>query len=134
MAVERVDHKGELLAMVFRGKEPVDGVEFITPDDFPLQIGFWGHERGEVKKPHIHRKWERTVKGTHEVIHVVEGVVAVDLYTEEGEELGEKILEGGDTILLVSGGHGFRILEKARVMEVKQGPYTGAADDKAVLE
>ncbi len=31
----------------------------------------------------------------------------------------------GDILVLVSGGHGFRMLEDTVLMEVKQGPYTG---------
>lgn len=40
------------------------------------------------------------------------------------------ILEAGDTILLVSGGHGFTVLEEVEMIEVKQGPYSGEADKK----
>jgi hypothetical protein len=31
-------------------------------------------------------------------------------------------------IVLVSGGHGFEMLEETEMIEVKQGPYTGDAD------
>jgi hypothetical protein len=38
------------------------------------------------------------------------------------------VLETGDVILLVSGGHGFEMLEDSEMIEVKQGPYTGDSD------
>lgn len=36
----------------------------------------------------------------------------------------------GDIILLVSGGHGFQVLEEVEMIEVKQGPYAGENDKK----
>ena len=36
----------------------------------------------------------------------------------------------GDIILLVSGGHGFQVLEEVEMIEVKQGPYAGNEDKK----
>ncbi len=40
------------------------------------------------------------------------------------------MLQTGDVILLVSGGHGFVVLEEVEMIEVKQGPYSGDADKK----
>jgi hypothetical protein len=37
-------------------------------------------------------------------------------------------LEAGDVILLVSGGHGFEVIEEVEMIEVKQGPYLGEHD------
>ena len=37
-------------------------------------------------------------------------------------------METGDTILLTSGGHGFKVLEEVEMIEVKQGPYSGEMD------
>ena len=34
----------------------------------------------------------------------------------------------GDIILLVSGGHGFQILKKTEIIEIKQGPYSPERD------
>ena len=39
-----------------------------------------------------------------------------------------KILNKGDVILLVNGGHGFEMLEKTEMIEVKQGPYIDGKD------
>ena len=36
--------------------------------------------------------------------------------------------QGGDTILLASGGRGFEVLEEVEMVEVKQGPYAGNLD------
>ena len=38
------------------------------------------------------------------------------------------MLEQGDVILLAFGGHGFKIIDDAEIIEVKQGPYAGEKD------
>jgi hypothetical protein len=39
-----------------------------------------------------------------------------------------RLLGPGDVILLISGGHGFEVLEELNMVEVKQGPYAGDSD------
>ena len=43
------------------------------------------------------------------------------------------MLEAGDVILLISGGHGFVVLEDVQMIEVKQGPYSGDEDKTRFL-
>ena len=52
----------------------------------------------------------------------------VDFYNEQKNYLESRILETGDVILLITGGHGFEVLEEVEMIEVKQGPYVGEAD------
>ena len=39
-----------------------------------------------------------------------------------------EVLEEGDFIILISGGHGFKMLEETEIVEVKQGPYIEKKD------
>ena len=39
-----------------------------------------------------------------------------------------RMLEAGDVVLLLDGGHSFDIIDDARMIEIKQGPYVGEAD------
>ena len=39
-----------------------------------------------------------------------------------------KILNKNDIIIFVDGGHGFEILQNAKIIEVKQGPYNEVND------
>jgi hypothetical protein len=41
------------------------------------------------------------------------------------ETVATRELREGDILLLVDGGHGFRMLEDTVFVEIKQGPYTG---------
>ena len=72
----------------------------------------------------------RNVVMTQEVLFIKKGKLRVDFYDDYEDYLESKILDEGDVILLVSGGHGFTVLEEVEMIEVKQGPYSGDADKK----
>ena len=40
----------------------------------------------------------------------------------------DKILKKDDIILLLKGGHGFKVLKDVEIIEVKQGPYQKNTD------
>ena len=54
-----------------------------------------------------------------------EGRCEMDVYDDERHLVSTHELGPGDVILMVAGGHGFRMLEDTTLLEVKQGPYTG---------
>ena len=70
----------------------------------------------------------REVYNTQEVLFVRKGKVKVTFYDEGQRESGSRIIEAGDVLMLVRGGHGFEMLEPTEMFEVKQGPYAGGND------
>ena len=58
-----------------------------------------------------------------------EGDCEIDIYNDERELVATRELREGDIMLMVGGGHGFRMLEDTVFLEIKQGPYTGV-DEK----
>jgi len=126
--IERIDHQGELLALILRAGFSEKGIHFFTPDDFSQQLGFMKHPPGKIIEPHIHNDVPRSVKKTQEVLFLRKGKLRVDFYSEEKVYLESRILRTGDVILLSSGGHGFEVLEELEMIEVKQGPYSGDQD------
>ena len=78
---------------------------------------------------HDHRPVERAIMGTPEYLLIRKGRTEVTLCDRERREIGRRLLEQGDLILLVAGGHGFRQLEDTVFLEIKQGPYPGV-DEK----
>ncbi len=128
--VERIEWDGELLALVIRDKYGTDGVNFVTSPESPLQLGVIQHKTGVKIKPHIHRDHARTIEKLQEVLHIDSGEVEAEFFDGKGNRVARAVLETGDTILLVSGGHGFNILKDSRIIEVKQGPYFGTSEDK----
>lgn len=67
---------------------------------------------------------------TQEVLFIKKGKLRVDFYDDDEQYIESRILEAGDVILLVSGGHGFTVIEEVEMIEVKQGPYSGDEDKK----
>lgn len=132
--VEKVEFQGQLFAIILRCELRIDGVNFFTTSDNPLQLGILQHRQGVKIKPHVHRNSLRTITSIQEVLHIEYGALEADFYNKNGENVGSSILESGDTILLLSGGHGFKILEDAKILEIKQGPYYGNAEDKECLD
>ena len=56
------------------------------------------------------------------------GKLRIDFYNERQQYLESRIVESGNVIILIAGGHGFEVLEEIEMIEVKQGPYVGERD------
>ncbi len=78
---------------------------------------------------HRHKLVRREIFRPQEVLVLLEGKVRVEICTDEGEAIRNFLLRPGDAILLARGGHRVKVLEAAKMIEVKQGPYAGF-DDK----
>lgn len=126
--VEEVKKRNKLLAMIIRDDYACDGVDFITPGDYSQQMAYMHHPTGKVIDAHVHNLVHRNVVMTQEVLFIKKGILRVDFYDEYEDYLESRDLHAGDIILLVSGGHGFHVLEEVEMIEVKQGPYAGDAD------
>jgi len=61
-------------------------------------------------------------------IHAIPSGPNVDFYDNDQRYIESRVLQGGDVILLATGGHGFEVLEEIEMIEVKQGPYAGDND------
>ena len=55
-------------------------------------------------------------------------MIQVDIYDESRLLICSEILAYGDVIALFSGGHGIKIIEDAKFVETKQGPYLPEKD------
>ena len=101
----------------------------MTPPEFKQQVGFVVYGLGGVIQRHVHRALERHLVGTSEVLVLQKGRCVMDIYNDQRELVATRELRTGDIMLMVGGGHGFRMLEDTVFLEVKQGPYTGV-DEK----
>jgi cupin fold WbuC family metalloprotein len=126
--VERIEGEGKPIAIIVRNEFSGPGVNFFSPFDFSQQLGILVHPPGHEVKPHVHNLIARDVRVTQEVLHLIEGKIEITLYKENKELITTRVLNRGDTILLAYGGHGLKILEPSKILEVKQGPYAGIED------
>ena len=106
-----------------------DQTTFVTPPEFKQQVGFVVYPQGGEIHRHVHLSLERHLIGTSEVLILLKGRCLFDVYNDTRELVATRELRAGDVMLMVGGGHGFRILEDTVFLEVKQGPYTGV-DEK----
>ena len=61
---------------------------------------------------------------TSEVLVIKAGRCVIDIYDDGKQLIASRELRVGDVVLMVGGGHGFRMLEDTVLLEIKQGPYT----------
>lgn len=126
-----------LLAIVVRaGAVLGSGLEFITDRREAFQLGLMAHSKGHKIPPHYHSLVRREVLGTSEALIVRKGSAVVRFYEVWNcpFEVNAITVERGDLLVLISGGHGFEVLEDFEAVEIKQGPYIDAVTDKVIIE
>jgi hypothetical protein len=126
--VEKIDHEGSTIAIIVSSRYKEAGAHFFTPDHFSQQLGYLKYPRGKVIEPHVHNSITREVLDTHEVLFIKKGRLRVDFFDSRQKYVKSRLLEAGDVILLVGGGHGFEVVEAVEMFEVRQGPFAENVD------
>ena len=70
----------------------------------------------------------KKVDDTVEVLIILSGVLKIDFYTESRKYIFSKTARKNDIVILLTGGHGFKIMKNCKMIEVKQGPYNPKKD------
>jgi cupin superfamily acireductone dioxygenase involved in methionine salvage len=123
--IEWIKNGDEVLGVIIPAEYEPRQTEFVTPDSYKQQAGFVVYpEKGRII-PHIHREMDRSIHGTSEVLFVRKGKCEVDFYLQDKTYFCTKIIKKDDILILVGGGHGFRMIEDTVFLEIKQGPYIG---------
>jgi len=123
----------QLLAVIVRAKDQNELDGFITDSQSPLQLGFIKYDKDRQVTPHQHRKLTKTTHQNQEFIYVVAGQVEAKFYYKN-QAIKTVVLEAGDTLLQLAGGHGFTFLKPTRLITIKQGPYTTRTHEKIELD
>jgi len=127
--IEKIIFKKKLLALIVRGKyRNRKGITFFTPNNSTQQFGYMKHSKKHIIKPHLHKKRVTKISYTTEVLLILKGILRVDFYITNKKYLFSKILKSKDIIMLVHGGHGFKVLKNVEMLEIKQGPYSLSKD------
>jgi hypothetical protein len=126
--LEKIFSGQQLLALILRSEFESDGIEFFTPSHFSQQLGYMNRPKGFTITPHLHNVVNRDVELTQEVLFIKSGSVKMDIYDLDKKLIQTCVLNKGDVVLLASGGHGFTMLEKSEIIEVKTGPHLGEKD------
>ena len=138
-----INFQGIELGSIVRSTYHNSGIGFFSSDQDGLQLGYMNRPDNYVIAPHTHNKIKREVFFTEEILFIRSGMVRVDFYDDQQQYVESHIARGGDIVILKAGGHGFKVIERADIFEVKQGPYLGAqdkmrfepiADEKAIIK
>ena len=126
--IKKITYKKKLLAMIVpESKLFKSGVNFVTPNHFTLQLGFISHKSKTYIKPHTHKNYLRKIKKTTEILLIRKGSLRVDFYSRK-KYLFSKVVNKNKILVLLEGSHGFKILKKCSIIEIKQGPFSLALD------
>ena len=128
--IKLIKYKKKILGLIISHKQSKDKVNFYTPNSFTQQVGFISHNKGTYIKPHTHTKFLRKIYKTSEVLYVKKGKIRVDFYLSKNKYLFSKIVNKENIIVLNEGSHGFKIIEKCVLIEIKQGPFNSKIDKK----
>ena len=126
--VETIASKGRPICYIIKTDLNPAKTTFVTPPDLNLQVGFIVYPAGGEITRHVHCPVERHLVSTSEVLVVRRGRCEIDIYDDDRKLLATRELREGDILLMIGGGHGFRMLEDVVLLEVKQGPYSGPSE------
>jgi mannose-6-phosphate isomerase-like protein (cupin superfamily) len=131
--IREIKHNQKTIAIIYsKTISPKQGVKFLTPQTYPLQIGLHEYQKGAREVPtHYHPHLRYKVTTTQEFLFVEKGKMDVEIYTNKWQLKAKATLTAGDFVLFVDCGHGIKFHKGAKVFEIKQGPYPG--DKKAKI-
>ena len=129
--VENIIIEKKLVSKIFRfTKKKFSGVKFFTENKLDMQVGFMSHNTDHIITPHLHINRKKIIKNMSEFLIIFKGRLKVYFYNKKNKLSKTKILNQKDMILLMSGAHGFKVLRKIQMLEIKQGPFNGDKDKK----
>lgn len=134
MAIDRIEHNGTLYAEIIWADTIVEHTTFFSDANSSFQFGLLAHRAGFQEPPHYHQAFTREIADLQQMFVVQRGVVAVQLFTDDGDLLREMVLNPGDAIVLVHGVHAIRVIEDMQCISVKQGPFLGSEYDKVEVK
>jgi len=133
-SVEAVEYNGIKYAEIIWAGTQVNQTTFFSPAESSFQFGLLAHEAGFVEPPHYHKPVSRAINDLQQMFVVQRGIVAVQLFGDDGYMLREIIMHQGDAIVLIHGVHAIRVIEDMQCLSVKQGPFLGTENDKINVE
>ena len=129
------DNNENLLCIVYKDSDWVEGLNFITENNLFIQVGSWWYQKGKNLAKHKHNIVKRESNITQEMVYVKSGSMMATIFDNELNLIEDLILETGDLAIMVNGAHGYKILENdTKIIEAKNGPFISVEVDKVKYE
>lgn len=133
--IEKIESDGILLAIIVRKNFALSGIDFVTPENLPFQVGYHKRSVGFRYRSHYSLPFVKMKDFLpNKIYYVTKGKIGSDVYDLKHQKVKYVELLPGDLIIYIDGGHGVDILEDGEFIEIKQGPYRGTEKDKVFLE
>ncbi len=127
--IKNITHKSKILAIIIKGNYlKKRGVNFFTNPKLNQQVAYMNHPKNHLIQPHTHKNSLRKIKGTTEVLIILDGILKINFFDNKKKYIFSKIAQKNDIIILLTGGHGFEVKKNCKMIEVKQGPYSKSED------
>ncbi len=123
MLIEYIKYKNEKYAVVVRSNYVNKPIDFFTDTNNEFQMGMFTRDAGYRVEPHKHICDPFKIESVQEFIFVKNGKLKMEFFSSSGNKYNEIILNKGDSVLTMRGGHSIIFLEKSSILEIKQGPY-----------
>ena len=127
---KQVYFEDKLYASVVDINNIPDGLSFLTNDDSYIQVGTWNYDENKSLEAHFHNYFERSSFRTQEVVYVIDGKIKCNLYKEDTTFIESLIIDSGMLIIQYEGIHEYEMIQKSKILEVKNGPYFGPDKDR----
>ena len=125
--MEKFFYKGKLMGI--RVRSFPEGLVALTDEKQPLQILTLKHKKEKEVWPHFHKPTRRKTEALQECVIVIEGKIKITLYGYDKKKFKEFYLKSGELFMLVDGGHSLKVIENAKIYEIKNGPYIDDRED-----
>ena len=124
------DSNNLLLAQKLRPFSTDSQKQFFTDDHLDFQVASFFLEKDSEIERHIHNKQNRIIETTSEALILISGKIEVAIYDNDLKFIDKLIVMPGEIIVLFSGGHSLKVIEEAKFIEIKQGPFDENNDKK----
>lgn len=101
---------------------------FVTDNNCTQQVGYIIHKQDTIIPRHYHQNINRSIVGMVEVLYVVQGKCMISFYDTNQRFIVDTEINVGDLVVILAGGHGFKMLEDTTLLEIKHGPYIGLSE------
>ena len=105
MLVEYIEFKKEKYAVVVRYNYENKPIDLFTDNDNEFQMGMFTKDTGYRVEPHKHICDPFKIQLVQEFILVKNGKLKMEFFSSEGKKYNETILNAGDSVLTMKGGH-----------------------------
>jgi len=133
-SIHKFEKNGKVMAITAKPFDLSEALHFLTPEEFPFQVGVHNRKAGSKIESHVHVPIEKLENlEIQELFFILKGSMEVSLF-DENRELFKTITVKENELILINCGHGVKFSEDCKFFEIKQGPYRGKSGEKIVIE